>query len=80
MTSKILSILCHPNYDKSFANKTIISKLKSIIPEIEINHIDSLYPDRKINVKSEQEKLIKNDIIIFQFPMYWHNRPHFLSQ
>ena len=80
MSSKILLVLCHPNYDKSFANKTIITKLKSLIPEIEIDHINVLYPDEKINIKSEQEKLIKNDIIIFQFPMYWHNRPHFLSK
>ena len=79
-TSKILLVLCHPNYDESFANKTIVSKLKELIPEIEIDHINSLYPDEKINVKSEQEKLIRNDIIIFQFPMYWHNRPYLLSK
>ena len=78
--SKILLILCHPNYENSFANKQIISNLKSLIPNIEIDHINSLYPDEKINVKSEQEKLIRNDIIIFQFPMYWHNRPHLLSK
>ena len=80
MSAKILLILCHPNYDQSFANKTIVSKLQSLIPEIEIDHINSLYPDEKIDIKSEQEKLIKNDIVIFQFPMYWHNRPHFLSK
>ena len=53
---KILLILCHPNYEKSFANKTIVFKLKELIPEIEIDHINSLYPDEKINIKSEQEK------------------------
>ena len=78
--SKILLILCHPNYENSFANKQIISNLKSLIPNVEIDHINSLYPDEKINVKAEQEKLINNDIIIFQFPMHWHNRPHLLSK
>ena len=78
--SKVLLILCHPNYSKSFANKTIVSKLTQLIPDIEIDHINALYPDEKINIKSEQDKLIKNDIIIFQFSMYWHNRPHFLSK
>ena len=78
--SKVLLILCHPNYKDSFANKIIVTKLKSLIPDIEIDHIDSLYPNEKIDVKAEQEKLLKNDIIIFQFPMYWHNRPHFLSK
>ena len=78
--AKILLILCHPNYEDSFANKQIITNLKSLIPNIEIDHINSLYPDEKINIKAEQEKLINNDIIIFQFPMYWHNRPYLLSK
>ena len=78
--SKVLLILNHPNYKESFANKTIIEKLKQLIPDIEIDHIDSLYPDEKIDIKAEQEKLLRNDTIIFQFPMYWHLRPHFLSR
>lgn len=78
--SKILLILSHPNYENSFANKKIITNLKSLIPNIKIDHIDSLYPDEKINIKAEQDKLINNDIIIFQFPMFWHNRPHLLSK
>ena len=78
--SKILLILSHPNYKESFANKIIVDKIKTIIPDIEIDHIDSLYPDEKIDVKAEQEKLLRNDTIIFQFPMYWHTRPYFLSK
>ena len=78
--SKVLLVLSHPNYKESFANKTIVEKLKILIPDIEIDHIDELYPDEKINIKAEQEKLLRNDTIIFQFPMYWHNRPHFLSK
>ena len=78
--SKILLILSHPNYKESFANKIIVDKIKTIIPDIEIDHIDQLYPDEKINVKAEQEKLMRNDTIIFQFPMYWHTRPYLLSK
>ena len=40
--SKILLILSHPNYENSFANKKIITILKSLIPNIEIDHIDSI--------------------------------------
>ena len=78
--SKILLVLSHPNYKNSFANRTIVEKMKKLIPDIEIDHIDELYPDEKIDIKAEQEKLLRNDTIIFQFPMYWHNRPHFLSR
>ena len=78
--SKVLLVLSHPNYKNSFANKTIVEKLKTLIPDIEIDHIDELYPEEKIDIKAEQEKLLRNDTIIYQFPMYWHNRPHFLSR
>ena len=78
--SKILLVLSHPNYKESFANKIIVDKIKTIIPDIEIDHIDELYPDEKIDVKAEQEKLLRNDTIIFQFPMYWHTRPYLLSK
>ena len=78
--SKVLLVLSHPNYKESFANKTIVEKIKTLIPDIEVDHIDELYPDEKIDVKAEQEKLLRNDTIIFQFPMYFHLRPHFLSK
>ena len=78
--SKILLVLSHPNYKESFTNKIIVDKIKTIIPDIEIDHIDELYPDEKIDVKAEQEKLLRNDTIIFQFPMYWHTRPYLLSK
>ena len=78
--SKILLVLSHPNYKESIANKNIVEKIKTLIPDIEIDHIDSLYPDEKIDVKAEQEKLLRNDTIIFQFPMYWHTRPYLLSK
>ena len=78
--SKVLLILSHPNYAESFANKTIVEKIKNLIPDIEIDHLDSLYPEEKIDVKAEQQKLLRNDYIIFQFPMYWHTRPYLLSK
>ena len=52
---KVLLILSHPNYKDSFANKIIVDKIKTLIPEIEIDHIDEAYPDEKIDVKAEQE-------------------------
>ena len=39
-----------------------------------------LYPDFKIDVKKEQEKLVKADSIILQFPMFWYNAPALMRQ
>ena len=50
------------------------------MPDAEIDHLDKLYSDGKIDVKAEQEKLLRADTIIFQFPIYWFKCPHLLSK
>ena len=73
--SKILFVVAHPNIETSIANKTIIENFISLHPETEIDELYKLYPDFKINIKKEQEKLLKADFIILQFPMFWYNAP-----
>ena len=73
--SKILLVVAHPNIEASLANKTIIQKFLSYNPVTEIDELYKLYPDFKIDVKKEQEKLNRADYIILQFPMYWYNAP-----
>ena len=77
---KALIILNHPNYENSFANKIIIENIKSLIPDAEIDHLDKLYPDGKIDIKAEQEKLLRADAVVFQFPIYWFKCPHLLAK
>ena len=77
---KVLVVLNHPNFENSFANKIIIDKLKTLIPDVEIDHLDKLYSDGKIDIKAEQEKLLKADVAIFQFPIYWFKCPYLLSK
>ena len=73
--SKILLVVAHPNIEASLANKTIIQKFLFYNPDTEIDELYKLYPDFKIDVKKEQEKLNRADYIILQFPMYWYNAP-----
>ena len=73
--SKVLIVLAHPNIEKSFGNKGIIENFKNLCPVAEVDDLYKLYPDFKIDVKKEQEKLSKADVIILQFPMYWYNAP-----
>ena len=78
--SKILVVVAHPNIENSIANKTILEKFQQLHPEAEIDHLYKLYPNFKIDVKKEQEKLLKADYIILQFPMYWYNAPSLMRQ
>ena len=78
--SKILLVVAHPNIETSLANKTIVEKFKKLHPDAEIDELYKLYPDFKIDVKKEQEKLVRADFIILQFPFYWYNAPALLRQ
>ncbi|MEN4762368.1 NAD(P)H-dependent oxidoreductase [Chryseobacterium sp. C39-AII1] len=74
-----LIILGHPNIERSIANKTIIEELEKSDVEVEIRHLSQMYPDYNIDVKSEQEALLKHQNIVFQYPFYWYNMPAILK-
>ena len=78
--SSILMVVAHPNIESSIGNKTIVEHFKSLHPEAEIDELYKLYPDFKIDVKKEQEKLLKADFIILQFPYFWYNAPALLRK
>ncbi|MDP9956017.1 putative NADPH-quinone reductase [Epilithonimonas hungarica] len=74
-----LVILAHPTFDRSLANKSIIEELKSSNIDVEIRNIRNLYPDYNIDVKAEQEALLRHKTIIFQYPFYWYGMPGILK-
>lgn len=78
--SNVLVVCGHTNLDISVANKTILENLKKEFPNAEIDVLSKLYPDYKIDVEAEQEKLKKADVIVLQLPMFWYNAPSILRK
>lgn len=76
----ILIISGHTNLNDSYANKAILDELKKELPEAQYVYLDQLYPDYQINVENEQEKLLKADIIVLQFPLFWYSAPSIMSR
>lgn len=74
-----LIILAHPNFEKSLANKAVINELKNSNLDLEIRHISDLYPNFDIDVKAEQEALLRHRTVVFQYPFYWYNMPAILK-
>jgi len=74
-----LIILGHPDFQKSFANKRILDELQNSDLDIEIRHIQKMYPDFKIDVKAEQAALLQHSTIVLQYPVYWYNMPSILK-
>ncbi|MFC4163931.1 NAD(P)H-dependent oxidoreductase [Epilithonimonas zeae] len=73
-----LIILAHPKFERSVANKTVANELRNSSTDIEIRDIHDLYPDYKIDVKAEQDALLRHQTIVFQYPFYWYNMPGIL--
>lgn len=72
-------ILAHPNIEQSIANKHI-SNVISESKHTEVRNLSKLYPDFKIDVKAEQEALLKADVVIFQYPLFWYGVPSLLKE
>ena len=76
----ILIVSGHTNLDDSVANKEILYRLKELLPDLEFNLLSELYPDYKIDVEKEQEKLKKADIIVLQYPIFWYSAPSLMHR
>jgi len=74
-----LIILGHPDWEKSLANKEIVNGLVNSEANVEVRNLQQLYPDFKIDIKKEQEALLRHKNIVFQFPFYWYTMPAILK-
>lgn len=78
---KVLIVSGHSNIQHdSVVNSLILKQVKQTLPEVEIDSLCELYPDFKIDVAAEQAKIVKADIIVFQFPLYWFAKPSILQR
>lgn len=75
-----LIIVGHPQLETSVANKSIIDELQNSDLALEFRHVQALYPNYKIDVRAEQDALLRHDTIVFQYPLYWYNMPAILKQ
>ena len=79
--SNVLIVSGHPRLgDDSVANKKILEELTSLLPGVEIDHLDELYPDYVFDVEAEQSKLAAADVIVLQYPLWWYGWPSLLQK
>ncbi len=74
-----LIILAHPDLSASIANKTVVEELTRNATDLEVRDLYNLYPDFKIDVKAEQDALLRHNNIVFQYPFYWYGMPAMLK-
>ena len=72
---KTTIFLFHPDLKESSVNQSIIKDITT-----EVRNIYEPYPDENINIKAEQDALLRSDRIVFQFPMYWYSVPPLMKK
>ncbi len=77
--NKILILYVHPSAHKSQINSAMVANIEGL-EDITVRHLYELYPDFHIDVKEEQELLLKHDIIVFHHPFYWYSAPALLKE
>ena len=81
MAAKVLVVSGHTDLKhNSFANKIILDRLNTILPEAEYLYLDSEYPDWKFDVAREQDRLRNADVIVMQFPFFWYGVPSLMHK
>ena len=78
--SEILVVSGHTDLENSFANKIILGELKKHLPEAKFDILSELYKNYAIDVKAEQEKLVKADVIVLVYPFFWYGVPSLLQK
>jgi len=76
---KIAIQLVHPNYEESRVNKALIQAVENL-ENVTVHRLYEKYPNHKIDVEAEQKILLENDVVLFQFPLYWLSSPSLLKE
>jgi glutathione-regulated potassium-efflux system ancillary protein KefG len=76
--SKPLILFAHPSQSRSEINMPLFNASK--IEGVTLVDLYNEYPNYRINIEREQNRLIEHDVIIFMFPLYWYSTPAILKE
>ena len=71
-------LLAHPDFAASRANRALLAGLNDL-PDLETTELYALYPDGKIDVAVERQRVLRADRLVLQFPLQWYSTPPLLK-
>jgi len=75
----VLVLFAHPRVDRSQVNVVLAAAAKAI-DGVTLLDLYGHYPTYEIDVEREQQRLLENDVIVFQHPVYWYSCPALLKE
>lgn len=74
MPHPLLLIYVHPAPHASRVNKALVQAARAL-PEVEVHDLYGRWPEFFIDVREEQQRLLRHDRIVIQHPLYWYSVP-----
>ncbi len=77
--NQTLVLFAHPRSDRSEVN-VVLADAAGKVDGVTVVDLYADYPTFEIDVEREQQRLVENDIIVFQHPVYWYSCPALLKE
>lgn len=77
MTTVLL--LAHPDMSASRANRALLAEVADL-SGLEVADLYAHYPDGRINVAVERERVLNARRLVLQFPLHWYSAPSLLKE
>ena len=77
--NRVLILFAHPSQERSEVNLPLY---RASAGREGVTRVDLYgdYPDYRIDINREQQRLLEHDIIVFMFPLYWYSTPSLLKE
>ena len=75
---RVLVLIAYPGQRHSQTN-CLLSQTAVALDDITFVDLYAEYPRFKINIDTEQQRLLEHDVIVFQFPIHWYSAPSLLK-
>ncbi len=71
----VLFVAGHPDMQKSVAASIIADEVEKNVENVEVLRLGNEYPTYTIDVEKERERVLRADVIVFHYPIWWYSGP-----
>lgn len=77
--NRVLILFAHPSRDRSEISAPMF---KAALGRENVTCVDLYadYPDYRIDIDAEQQRLVEHQVVVFLFPLYWYSTPSILKE
>ena len=78
-STRVLVLFAHPSQDRSEVNMALRQATEGR-DQVTLVDLYGEYPDYRIDIDREQQRLRDHDVVVFMFPLYWYSTPSILKE